>query len=232
MLQSTEGGKKTFAVSVSRSITLGGVRLDLIVSDEQAKANVNLLLARGGVGQVEASVADLQSDQPKALPILLRPMTADDRVIRKYPLALGSYEQVFVVKHPRELVESGFLQQDELAGQTRVTCWGSGKVNFRSAEVPVLRQILAGVLTETQFDELTKYRTAQPDRTLEEALRQLTLKDLTKEKAEEAKKLLCGESSCQGLWVITRGKTRDWYSFHVLQAGDAENDAQSWNFRW
>jgi hypothetical protein len=232
MLQSADGTdgnglpRKTFSVCVTRRITLAGVDFDLVISDEQAKANVNLLFARGGAGQVEASVAELQSDQSRALPLLLRPQAGQDRAIRKYPLELGSYEQVFVVKHPRELVESGF---DELAGQKRVTCWGSGRVNFKAADVPVLRQILAGVLTETQFDELVKYRSAQPDCTLEEALRKLKL---TKEKGDDARKLLCEESSCQSLWVIARCKTRDWYTLHVVQAGDAENDAQSWTFRW
>jgi hypothetical protein len=199
---------------------------DLVVSDEQAKANVNFIMAKKGRVDVEAAISALQSDQPRALAVRLRPSTPDPRVIRRYQLVFGSYDQVFVAKGPRDLVVGSL---GEPAGQGRVTCWGSGRVNFRSADVPVMRVVLAGILDETQLDLLKKYRAAVPDCTLDDALKQL---ELTKDNLQKAQDILTGDSSCQSLWVIARGKSRDWYSLHVAQAGDAENDAQSWTFSW
>jgi hypothetical protein len=226
MLRTAADGKEAFPVSVTRRVSLGGMDFDLLLSDEQAKANVNLILARKGLVEVEAAVSALQADQPRALAVRLRPQAPEDRAIRRYPLAFGSYAQVFAVKQAKELVDDGF---GELSAPARVTCWGSGRVHFQAADAAVLRAILAGVLNETQMDELRKYRKEQPDCTLEEALRHLKL---TKEKADEARKLLTDESSCQALWVIARCGTRDWHTLHVAQSGDAENDAQSWMFRW
>jgi len=102
-------------------------------------------------------------------------------------------------------------------------------LNFKRAELPVMREVLAGLLSERQLDELKEFARNVPDCTLEEAF--LGLK-LPKETAALLRSVLTDTSSCWGLWVIAVGGTRNWYSLYVAQAGDAQNDSQRWLFTW
>ena len=226
MLQPLQGRPPEPVVTERRSLELGGVRFEMILSDEQAKANVNLLWADHGEQHAASSLSVLKSDPRGMLAVQLRPGVPDEKVIRSLPLLFGSYDQLFIVWHPRDLVGAEEIGQP---GQSQITCWGNGKVNFKNAPMSVMHHVLADVLTESQLDELVKLRLAVPDCTLEEAISHLELKEAV---AQRVRKALTDTSLCHSLWVIARGRTRDWYSLFVEQTGDAENDSQSWSFHW
>jgi len=109
----------------------------------------------------------------------------------------------------------------------RITCWSNGKVNFKRADRGVLRETLVGVLNESQLDKLVRYRDKSPDCTLLEALDSIEMKDADKT-IGKAMTLLSDMSLCHGLWVIARGQTRSWYSFHVRRSSDQRH----WSFEW
>ena len=96
--------------------------------------------------------------------------------------------------------------------------------NLRSA---TLREVLVGLLNETQIDQLMKYREESPDCTLFEAMEDMEMRDKDKMMGK-VMTLLTDMSLCHGLWVIARGKTRSWYSFHVRR----HSDQRHWSFQW
>ncbi len=211
---------------VRRNMVLGGLPLTLILSDEQAKANVNMLVGRHGRSVAAARINQLQAHLRRPQPVYLRPFQLRVRSISAVPMFYASVDQVFVFEHPSQLIEQ---EADEPSPLDRITCWSSGKVNFKRAEPAVIREATAGLLTEGQLAELVALRNEARDCTLTEAIQHLQLE---KEQIEAIKKVLTDTSSCHSLWVIARGPTRKWHRLYVSQRGDMENDSRNWTFQW
>jgi len=212
-----------------RSITLGDLRFDLTITDEQAKANVNLLAHHRGDESLTAALQAMRVDSRNPLPIRLRPAKngRDRRTISKLPQTYGSYDQLLRFSHPSQLIGGG---PGEVPAVSRITCWGSGHVNLKRVEPMVLRQALAGLMTETQIDRLIDYREENRDCTLGEMLGYLEFSHGRIKKLTDS--FVTDTSKCHSLWIVARGPTRSWHRLYVQQAGDARNDAQHWTFAW
>lgn len=123
-----------------------------------------------------------------------------------------SYDQVFNVRHASQLV--GLEPRDGSVVRLRVTCWGDGKINFRRASREVLREVLAGVLTETQLSQLEELRRDKPELTMQQAF---SLLQLSAEAQQEAAPLVSGGSQTYSLWVLAEEMTRLHYFLHVQE---------------
>jgi hypothetical protein len=107
----------------------------------------------------------------------------------------------------------------------RVTCWGDGRVNLRRAEIPVLREALAGVLSESDLAKLRALREGPDAPTSAKLVGQLGLQ---KDKAKALAARTTGRSACYSLWVIAEGPTRLWHRFYVAGAeGEEGTDPQT-----
>jgi hypothetical protein len=212
--------------TVSFTMTLGGLSCDLIVGDEQAKANVNLLAARFGDAVMSDRLQNLQAGQREVLTVELRPGGSPAGVIAAVPRRYGSLAQIFGSKPPTALLPSG---SDEHGPVERITCWGSGQVNLRRADAVVVRQTLADLVNESEFDKLEKFRRIVPGCSVAEALKTM---EIPESRAKNLRLLLTDTSHCHSLWLVAHGRTRDWFRLEVAQEGDAENDAEEWTFLW
>ncbi|NQU74912.1 MAG: hypothetical protein HQ546_01190 [Planctomycetes bacterium] len=213
-------------VNVRRDITLGSVKFQLIVSDEQAKANVNFLASRRGQRGLVEGIRQLQTDLRLVLPVRLRP--AEPKISSKGPTpeVYTSFDQLLAVEHPSRLIMAkGF---DKLITD-RITCWSDGKVNFKRAEQGVLRQMLTGLLTEYQINQLLRIRLTSPQCRLREAMSQL---ELSRENAKQVEPLLTDTSLCHGLWVVAQGLTRNWYQFYAAREDESGENRQEWLLQW
>jgi len=208
---------------VHRSVKLGDMTFHVIVGDEQAKADVNLLAARRGRRGLIEALRMLQLDQRRVLQTRLKPIAVKPNPANPIPAVYGSFEQLFDVGHPSKLVGTGRI--DRYASD-RITCWSRGRVNFKRADRRVLREVLEGILNETQIDALIRIRRDVPDCTLNEALGQL---DLKKPVRKAAQSLLTDMSWCHSLWIVAEGRSRKWYQLHVAR-GVIENE--EWSFAW
>lgn len=209
------------AITARHEVAMGGITFQMIVSDEQSKANVNFLEKRFGGESLAADIRQLQSNAREALQVNLRPSDTDedsDPLFQRY----SSFDQIFMYKHPMELAP---IKPGEDSPSNRITCWGSGLLNFRKAELPVMRKILAGLLTQSQMSDLVKFRAAQPDCTLDEALGHLKLK---KKQSAALREVLTDMSLCHSLWIIARGPTRSWYRFCVARGGMSSMETFAW----
>jgi len=210
--------------SVRQTLDIGGTTFDLVVADEQAKANVNQVTAIRRTDGVR-TCANTLSEGRWVLQVVPRPVEVKTGEIRTPRIVYASLEQVFRGTAPEDLLGA----VDRPGPAERLTCWGNGKVNFRRSPVAVLRVILEGVLTEYQLHRLVTLRDEQPDAGLREILAAMELDD---EVRREAEKCLAETSACHSLWIVVRGRTRQWHRLSVTQQGDAENDAGHWTFVW
>ena len=211
--------------TVWTTVRLGETPFDVVVSDEQAKANVNLLAAARGRAAVRASVSRL-SDGRWPLQVLLRPVVQASGAIHTPPRVYASLEQVFASASPADLLGD---DADRRGPSERVTCWGSGRVHVRRAGRPVLRETLQETLTEAQLARLVTLREEMPEADIETLLRELELKEA---EAAAVRARLVETSTCHSLWLVARGRTRRWFRLTVEEQGDAANDAGRWTFVW
>ena len=209
----------------SEAVTLGNLRFRFIVSNEQAKPNVNMLAARRQIGGLDSVIDSLQAGLPRPLPARPAPLAVTPDRVAAVPDRYGSFDQVFDRPRPSRLVGD----QEAEGPADRITCWGSGKLDFRAARPEALRVVTAGILDETKLAKLLQMRREEPALALSTLISQLQLKPA---EARQLSEVLTDESNCQSLWVIVSGASRDYYRFYVDQAGDTQNDSRHLTYGW
>ena len=207
------------------SVTLGGTVFDVVVTDEQAKANVNRVAAWPDKERLQDVLSALGAGRSNP-EVVLRPVEMKSGEIRNPPLLYAGLEQVFVTTSPQDLLGAKAYGDGPVG---RITCWGNGKVNVRRAERIVLRQMLWDVLDEYQLHQLLVLREEKPGAGLGEML---PVVETDKDKRVEIEKRLTDSSKCHAVWIVAHGSTRNWYRLTVRQAGDEANDAGQWTFAW
>jgi hypothetical protein len=197
----------------------------LVLTDEQAKLNVNRLLEQTNAVDAQAAVRQLLSPSLQAAGagkarVQLRPLVMgggsmlDGAVLPK----VGAYGQFLECVTPRDLL--GSAQRPGLAAT--VTCWGDGRINIRRAPAAVMQQVCAGTLSRDETMALIKLR----DDDLSQKLSALLDKDKAIDDKQKAKlqTVLTDESRCFGLWIVAQNTQR---SYYALTVGEGGTNAQS-----
>jgi hypothetical protein len=208
---------------VHRAVTcrLAGIDYELVLTDEQAKLNVNTLLKDASRAEAQSVVSRLVHDRGgrsrDRVEVRLRTLAVpagrpgDDGFLPEE----GGYGQIFDGASPRQLLGTG-----QAPGLTRaVTCWGDGLVNIRRAPEAVVRQVCEKRLPKQDVRRLLNARERNPYVPLSGMLAGIHPK-----KREKVYGCLTDRSLCHGLWVITRGEQRSWYTFAV-SVGDSSKGA-------
>lgn len=224
-------------------LTLGGLAIELVFGDEQAKANIDLLYRAGGRAAAERAVRGLTAAGGADVRIALSPVVPppqageDDQGDDAGPLAalqddesrlFESWSQVLGDTPPAALVAPRGAAGASIVAE--LTCWGDGTLNFRRASLAALRAVCPKSLRGAGGARLVALRRAEPELDLFEALERLELSD---EQLEEAEERLGEDSSCHSLWIIARSGARAWYDLSIADnsAGDIEGGA-SGTFSW
>ncbi len=106
ILQADANRSDAPAITARRKIVLGGMNFDLIIADEQAKANVNLMTHRLGPEVATAAIGELQSRIRNPLPIRLRPSKIPPSETKLLPIRFVGVDQVFQYRHPTDLLQN------------------------------------------------------------------------------------------------------------------------------
>jgi hypothetical protein len=213
------------AASVRRPLTLGGMKFTLILSDEQAKVNVNWLASRLAAENLQATLSPLTGGGFTAPEVALRPALVKGKTGQDLPLRFQSLDQVFAFDRPGQLVNS--VTGDQAAA--RLTCWSNGQVNFRRADAAVLRTMLQGTVAAPLADALAACGLESPDLSLPQALIQI---GATPEQVNAAEAILTDNSGSHSLWVVAEDQTRKWYRLYIDGSGGSGSDAVWWAFQW
>jgi hypothetical protein len=203
---------------------LAGQEYLLILTDEQARLNVNRLLDRSP-GAAEESLYRFLSNAADH--------RIDRRAIRLRPTVLGSpgqmpgrsrlnsFGQVLEGASPAELIgEDG----GEPGLATWLTCWGDGTVNLHRAPPAVIRQACEGQLSRAAVDAILAARQRLPDASTPQVLNAIA--ELTAQERAKAMALFTDRPRCFGLWMVTRDPQRSWHAFAVgVKAGPGPREA-------
>jgi hypothetical protein len=254
ILAAVEQDRRQPTPAYSTSIRLGLQTFDLIVGDEQAKANVNGLLDGSDATRVEARLRQALSGSGLANRIKLRP-TVGPVIIRladpaappgpatrpafsENALSVGGLAQIFDGVPPPQLIRP--MPGSRAAPAELLTCWGTGAVNVRRATDAALNLAAGRSLTTVDVNRLIEARNK-----LFEKRTTLTTSDQTPaEKLKEAMTKAAGESlknqgnlalvegsNCYSLWVVSRNGRRDGYDLFVSDETDDRRPIV-WSFSW
>jgi len=197
------------------SCTLSGMDYELVLTDEQAKLNLNRLLKRDDRAKVRSIVRRLTdrsnsaNEKPAALTLLTGTVGADDPGKRGALPRIGSYGQIFTGASPERLI--GGEKTAGLAAD--ITCWGDGKVNLRRARDQVVRYACGGDVQHDVVRELLEERNRNPYRRLSAILGRID--EIDEKQKAAVRRCLTDKSTCHGLWIIARGNQRSWHSLAV-----------------
>lgn len=145
-------------------IILGDQHYLLLISDEQAKANVNLLLENSDKSRAESRIREALSGSGLGNSIFLRPEPRTRAEVAptapgqppqpaELPSWLSGFGQVFSNVGPSRLLASG-----NSSPITQLTCWGSGAVDIMRVSEPALRLAGSRALTNIECGRLIDAR--------------------------------------------------------------------------
>jgi hypothetical protein len=154
------------------SLALGGQRFDVVVSDEQAKANVNVMLDRSphraaANAAVEARLRELLRGAVAAR-LKLRPEPPAVRALTTQPatrpttrpmlvMQLSSFGQIFDSVQPQDLIN---LRYATISPASLLTCWGNGAINVRRASEASMKAIVSPPMSSLEVSRLIDARGA------------------------------------------------------------------------
>jgi hypothetical protein len=254
ILVGVEQERRQATPSYSMSVRLGGQVFDLIVGDEQAKANVNGLLEGSDAMRVEARLRQALSGSGLANRIKVRatvgpvvarvpdptapPGAATRPVFSDNALSVGGLAQVFDGVPPAQLIRP--MPGSRVAAAELLTCWGTGAVNVRRATDAALNLAAGRSLSTIDVNRLIEARNKLFEKrtgvTISEQSPAERLKEaMTRASGESIKNngnlALIDGSNCYSLWVVSRNGRRDGYDLFVSDETD-ERRPVVWAFSW
>jgi len=210
-----------FPRSLSASFTLGGEMFELILSDEDAKLNLNTYYRRREKQRTAVMIREMAGIESQ-LKVHLRPY----RVGQNEPQlpAFDSWGQVFSLED-RQI--EGAVGQRLILATEQLTCWGAGQLNIRRATDKSIEELCRIVVTGSVTQRLLEARREDPALSLHAMLPQLELRDRELRALEE---LLSDQSTCYSLWMHN-GRMRHRSSLTVAQFADDDQSFTS-TFAW
>jgi len=219
------------------SIQLGAQYFDLVLADEQSKANVNALLDLTDKPRAESQLRTTFSNLAAQIRLhaSLTPTSAPTTrpILPRY---LSSFGQIFDSTPPQNLLMPRF---DKPAPAELLTLWTDGQLNIRRCSPASLSLLDGSLLTQLDIRRLIEARNSlysknpppPPSATplpADPIRRPLTLAQLPPNKSNLH---LTTTSKSHSLWIIVRDPTRQWYSLAVLDQSDADHP-RSYSYLW
>jgi type II secretory pathway component PulK len=204
---------------VQREVRLNGQPLTFVFADEQAKANVNLLFAQGGMAGAEREVRSIVEAAGAPVTVELRPIPGRGKSFGTPdakdddPPAFEGLGQVFGRAEPRTLLAARGAASPVVAG---LTCWGDGSLNLRRASAEAVRAVLSRRLAAGEIARFLEMRAKNPKLESSDLLDALNLSEARRDAVDD---LLTGESSCHSLWIVSATGERYWYDLAVSDGG-------------
>lgn len=197
-------------------LDLAGQHVDLLASDEQAKANVNVLHTRHGWRGADAAAQALLAATGTLLRVELSPLSEEaSKLSGRQPYT--SPGQFLATTMPAQLIRMDFPEASALA---HLTCWGDGKLNYRRASGLAILEITKPLLDTQQVDKLLSLRRQLPGADLN---RLAALLDLQGSQRQALAGLLTDTTLCHSLWIRLTRDQRQWNYLAVHEQELAED---------
>ncbi|MDB5325530.1 MAG: hypothetical protein JWM57_1099 [Phycisphaerales bacterium] len=171
------------------SLTVGGDQITLVLSDEQAKANINMLARYLGPTLMGETVRELAGPNAGValLPTITREKGVDGQETSTQVFA--SYGQIFGAAQPRHL--AGKMTE-------QLTCWGDSKLNTRAATPASVAAVAATVLDKAECERFAKIW-QKSSSSWRDAFRDA---NILPDKVKVMESRVTDSSHCYALWVM------------------------------
>jgi len=204
--------------------TLAGRDYDLLLTDEQAKLNVNALVRQEGRADAEAALGRwLRETRPtgaRSVELRLRPRVDESTG------GIGAFGQVFVDASPATLIGKAIGR----GPAARLTCWGNGKLNVRRADAEAIRLLCNRPLGRRFVEGLIAARERSPFESLNGLIARADVTD--NRLPAKARALLTDQSQSHGLWIVSRGRTGDRHAWLVGLSAPEQGIVRTLAFEW
>ena len=220
--------------TVHGAFDLGDVRFDVDLCDEQARANVNGLLAWRSRTAAETAIRDLAraggSRLAPRLPAVASnaPLHAPSTDVDDHPAEEPGVRPPPVVGSLAELFPTAGwddLRPTATSLSGNLTCYGDGKVNLRRATVTVL----SAALTVREGPSPTPIQVLQLAQIGRSAAASLNVADalarvgIPSDVSLKLQGRLTDGSDTQSVWIVARGARRTWRTWAVRDGTDADH---------
>lgn len=176
---------------ITAKVQLGKTTLLLVLADENAKIDLNVLAEQGG-GRLTDFLRNLIEGASSRIRLHLGLRNAN----AKTPAAFDSWGQVFALDEIRDADAP-----KNLATLTEeLTCWGGGQLNVHRASDRSIEQVFKKEVSPVMVERLLRVRATGGKTPLEGLLGQLSA---TEKEQERFRALLTDESQCYSLWGVT-----------------------------
>jgi hypothetical protein len=196
--------------TIRDALTLGGVTFDLMLGDEDAKLNLNMLFHRVGASKTEDAIREMGGPSA-ALVLRLLPATKAlqiDREQRRTRLQSQEPEEEPVIPDPfRSWGEVFDLEALERSTGTDValpslttgmTCWGAGQLNIRRASDEAILAVAGSIVQDGGAQRiLQRYRQSKTI-----SLEILLTSEVSNRRDQDSLKRMLSETSTNfSLWL-------------------------------
>jgi type II secretory pathway pseudopilin PulG len=206
--------------ALQTTVKLGDLTFLLVLSDEQAKLNLNTVFRNGDRMAVRQAVfMDSAVGQ-----LRLRP---DSRATKTntYPPAFASWGQVYDFSTFANNPEKNYVPLTQLG--EHITCWGNGLLNINRADNESIRIACELAAPPQSASRLIEFRQENPAWNLERLLKEVDISDRDR---RAFRKVLTDKSRCHSLWTITSNENRSWIRLDIRTTESAANDLET--FYW
>jgi hypothetical protein len=240
ILQTSEALQKRAMPQLAQRLELGGQTFDVLICDEQAKANVNAMLDRASINQVDARLRESLTGRARfALKLRPEPLAPKkpSTTATTAPVLLqrfSGYGQIFDNLQPTDV----FLSSSTL------TCWGDGAINLRRAPETALKLILSPPMSNIDISHLIDARKTLTSPDVNALPAQTGSQPQIPAPADPVARLLSQAkvspqasgritlaSRCHSLWIVAQSGGRQWYDLVVLDESDPKQ-ARTTSMRW
>jgi len=198
LLQSEAGTQASRRITVK----LGGLRAEAILSDEQAKVNLNEMIKLVGSEDAMELIRQAATEDRVAiahnaqLPTVDMSENAHPHTAPPQPIT--DWRQLFPEMGSQELLAT--IGQGGIAD--RFTLWGSGKLNVQATSRASLLAFAGHVLEEREIDETLRLRSDDPNR---HPYRLLRAVGISGDDADELEDSMTNRSQCHSLLLRISG---------------------------
>ena len=251
ILATHESKTRTVSATLTAKLKLGDEVFDLLLSDEQAKANVNVMLESADRATAEQRLVRALSGTGLGNSIRLQPAPislsdAFAKVATTGPSTsfsispvnepITSFGQIFSISTPEFLLQMRGMDR----AIDHLTCWGDRRINLRRTDAKSLEIVAGKGMSPVEIAKLISVRDQflagklKPPAKLNAGIGQSTadkpmdpvsmilLAAGMKSGGNVGMPSFTMESKCHSLWIITHNNLRVRYDLSVIDASDKD----------
>ena len=197
------------------AVTIHGITYDVLLGDEDAKVNLNSVFHQVGATQTQATIGQL-TDGAAAGSIALQPATTpqairdrdtersgDEAEIEEpgFPDAFRSWGEVFDASKLESIIGADVALPNVT---TRISCWGSGRLNLSRAADDSIISVASVIIREAEAEKMVQRYRENPTIDIQTLLRTEIQDERDRERLG---KLIGNDSNHFSVWISASSKT-------------------------